>query len=39
MDTGSLPHWWDYVLFTLCMLVLIVGPVAIWLVAPRRRAK
>lgn len=42
MVTGALPHWWEYVVFVLCMLALIVGPVAIWLIRvtdPRRRKK
>lgn len=42
MDTGSLPHWWDYVIFVLCVLILVAGPAAIWLIRatdPNRRAK
>lgn len=35
LDKGTLPPL-EFVAFVLCMLVLVVGPVAIWLVAPRR---
>jgi uncharacterized integral membrane protein len=38
INTGSLTSW-DWPVFILCMLALVVGPVAIWLVAPRRRGR
>lgn len=39
INTGSL-SFWDWPVFILCMLVLVVGPVAIWLNWPwNRRAK
>lgn len=39
MRQGYLPHWWEYVTFVACMLVLVVGPVAIWLIRPVRRRR
>jgi hypothetical protein len=32
MATGVLPHWWDYLSFVACVMMLVVGPVAIWLI-------
>jgi len=30
MKHGSLPHWWEYAGFVALMLVLMIGPVAVW---------
>lgn len=39
LDKGTLPPL-EFLVFVLCMLVLVVGPVAIWLNWPwKRRAK
>lgn len=32
IDHGSLAHWWEYPFFVLLMLILVVGPTAIWLI-------
>ena len=32
MTSGSLPHWWEYLVFVLAVLTVIAGPVAIRLI-------
>lgn len=43
MATGHLRHWWEYVVFIVCMITLVTGPAAIWLIMwaarPLRRAR
>jgi hypothetical protein len=40
VNHGGLSHWWEWPVFIACMLVLVAGPTAIWLIMwatnPRR---